>query len=210
MVVFGYKSKFSSILRALSAIAIGVVMIFSNDATAIVVKIIAAFLFAAGVVSFAYGFVNRKSGALSLMILNSLVDIGLGLVLFLFPEQVASFIVYVIGFVLVLLGLLQLFALSKIMNLVGSSFISLIVTIVCVGLGIFLIFSPFSMTVMSVVAGVSLIVYGLQELKSSWQMEKAKKEYNIRFEQENNPPQQGSSQTTDLDDVKDVEYRKED
>ena len=55
MITFGYNNKFSSILRALSAIGIGGVMLFSNEATITVVKIIAAFLFAAGIVSFIYG-----------------------------------------------------------------------------------------------------------------------------------------------------------
>ena len=53
MITFGYNNKFSSILRSLAAIAIGLVMVCATDATTTVVKIIAAFLFAAGIVSFA-------------------------------------------------------------------------------------------------------------------------------------------------------------
>ena len=63
MITFGYKSKFSSILRACAAIAIGAVMIISTNATETVVRVIAAFLFAAGLVSLLYGYTNRKSGA---------------------------------------------------------------------------------------------------------------------------------------------------
>lgn len=48
MITFGYNNKFSSILRSLAAIAIGLVMVCATDATTTVVKIIAAFLFAAG------------------------------------------------------------------------------------------------------------------------------------------------------------------
>ena len=50
MILFGYKSKFNSILRGLSAIAIGLVLLFGTgrgegaSAVEIVVKIIAAFL----------------------------------------------------------------------------------------------------------------------------------------------------------------------
>ena len=88
MITFGYNNKFSSILRALSAISIGGVMLFSNEATITVVKIIAAFLFAAGIVSFIYGYVNRRNGAMSLMSLNAVVDIIIGLLLFFFPEAV--------------------------------------------------------------------------------------------------------------------------
>ena len=61
MITIGYKSKFSSILRALSAIALGVVMVISNNATVTVVRVIAALLFAAGVISLVYSIVNRKN-----------------------------------------------------------------------------------------------------------------------------------------------------
>lgn len=54
------QNKFSGVLRALAAIAIGLVMVCSTEATTNVVKIIAAFLFAAGLVSFAYGLAHKK------------------------------------------------------------------------------------------------------------------------------------------------------
>ena len=61
MITFGYKNKFSGVMRALAAIAIGLVMVCSTEATTNVVKIIAAFLFAAGLVSFAYGLAHKMS-----------------------------------------------------------------------------------------------------------------------------------------------------
>lgn len=75
MITFGYKNKFSGVLRALAAIAIGLVMVCSTEATTNVVKIIAAFLFAAGLVSFAYGLAHKKEGVLNLMVINAGVDI---------------------------------------------------------------------------------------------------------------------------------------
>lgn len=62
MITFGYKNKFSGVLRALAAIAIGLVMVCSTEATTNVVRIIGAFLFATGLISFAYGFAHRKEG----------------------------------------------------------------------------------------------------------------------------------------------------
>ena len=84
MITFGYNNKFSTALRALAAIGIGLVMVFSTEATVNVVKIIAAFLFAAGMVSLGYGFAHRKSGAMALMSVNAVVDIVIGLLL---PER---------------------------------------------------------------------------------------------------------------------------
>lgn len=51
MFTFGYKTSFSSILRALATIGIGLVMIFDNAASVTVVKVVAAFLLASGIVS---------------------------------------------------------------------------------------------------------------------------------------------------------------
>ena len=47
MITFGYKNKFSGLLRALTAIAIGVVMVVSKtNALELAVRIIAAFILA--------------------------------------------------------------------------------------------------------------------------------------------------------------------
>ena len=52
MITFGYKNKFSGLLRALTAIAVGVVMVASKtNALELAVQIIAAFLLASGLVS---------------------------------------------------------------------------------------------------------------------------------------------------------------
>lgn len=76
MITFGYKNKFSGVLRALAAIAIGLVMVCSTEATTTVVRIIGAFLFATGLISFVYGFAHRKEGVLNLMVINAGVDIN--------------------------------------------------------------------------------------------------------------------------------------
>lgn len=209
MITFGYKTKFSSLLRALSAIGIGAVMIFSNNATVTLVRIIAAFLFAAGVISFAYGAAIKRKGAFGLMTVNALVDIVAGLLMFFFPEFVAGFIVYLIGIALIGFGVLQLVVLLGTMSLIGMGVFSLVLSALAIIGGITLLFSPFGVEVMSIIAGCLLIVYGVSELLSAWRVDKAVKTYEIKF-----GPGSGAetgSKTgpkTDLDSVKDVEYRK--
>ena len=166
MITFGYNNKFSTALRALAAIGIGLVMVFSTEATVNVVKIIAAFLFAAGMVSLGYGFAHRKSGAMALMSVNAVVDIVIGLLLFCFPNVVAGAIVTIIGIVILLFGILQLIVLGGTMSLVGMGGFSLILSILAVIGGITLLFNPFSERIMSVLAGIFLIFYGISELIS--------------------------------------------
>ena len=210
MITFGYNSKFSSILRSLSAIARGLVMVISTNATVTVVKIIAAFLFAAGVVSFVYGYLNRRSGAMSLMTVNAVVDIVIGLLLFLFPTAVAGIIVTLIGIAILLFAVLQLVVLSGTLSLVGMGGFSLVLCIIALVGGITLLFNPFSERVMSILAGVFLVVYGISDLLSMFRVTKAKEAYEIKFGQENRETQQdGNDVPESLADVKDVEYRKE-
>ena len=210
MITFGYNSKFSSILRSLSAIAIGLVMVISTNATVTVVKIIAAFLFAAGVVSFVYGYLNRRSGAMSLMTVNAVVDIVIGLLLFLFPTAVAGIIVTLIGIAILLFAVLQLVVLSGTLSLVGMGGFSLVLCLIALVGGITLLFNPFSERVMSILAGVFLVVYGISDLLSMFRVTKAKEAYEIKFGQENRETQQdGNDVPESLADVKDVEYRKE-
>ena len=152
MITFGYKSRFSSILRALAAIAVGLVMVIGNDATTTVVRIIASFLFAAGVVSLVYGYVHRATGALSLMVTNAIVDMVLGLVLFLSPQLVSDMIVFLVGFVLLAFGVIQLIALIGSVRMLGGGILPLLLPVLAVVGGIFLLVSPFSVKVMTVMS----------------------------------------------------------
>ena len=67
MITFGYKNKFGGFLRALAAIAIGMVMVVSRtDAMVLAVRIIAAFLLASGLVSFIVGYKDRQNSRMPL------------------------------------------------------------------------------------------------------------------------------------------------
>ena len=212
MFTFGYKSSFSSILRALASIGIGLVMIFDNEASETVVKVIAAFLFASGFVSLIYGFIrNKKEGVLPLMAVNAAVDMLLGLLLFLNPAWVAGFIITLIGIVLILFGGLQLLALAGTMSLLGAGFSTLILSICAVVGGAFLLFSPFGEAVMGICAGSFLILYGVSELISAWRIRKAKEAYEIRFNTQEEPQDdQDAIDTSGIDDAKEVNYTKVD
>lgn len=210
MITFGYNNKFSSILRSLAAIAIGLVMVCATDATTTVVQIIAAFLFAAGIVSFAYGFANRKSGTFGLMTVNAVVDIVIGMILFLWPGFVAGVIVAIIGIVILVFGVIQILALAGTMSLLGSGGLNILLAFLAVAGGIVLIFNPFSERVMSILAGVFLIYYGITDLISMRRVSKAKKEYEIHFTETRVDPD--STIDVDVDDdfdgIKDVDYHK--
>ena len=212
MFTFGYKTTLSSILRSLASIGIGLVMIFDNEASETVVKVVATFLFASGLVSLVYGLIrNKKEGLLPLMAVNAVVDILIGVLLFLNPGWVARFIITLIGIVLILFGGLQLLALAGTMSLLGTGFGTLILSVCAVVGGAFLLFSPFGERIMGICAGSFLVLYGVSELISSWRIRKAKEAYEIRFNTREEPqPDQDIIETAGLDDAKEVDYTKVD
>ena len=208
MFTFGYGSRISGPLRALIALAIGIMMVLRPDnALTTVVKVIAAFILASGVVSLIVGLKEKKNGSLPLMSFNALVDIIIGIVLFSAPGFVAKFIIYLIGFVLLGFGIMQILALFSAKRVMGLGLGAFILPTVVTLVGGFLLFNPFAESVMVMIAGAAIIVYGASELLSSWEMKKAIDEYEIHQAPAQEQPAQ---QENPLENVKDVEYEKVD
>lgn len=208
MITFGYSNKMTGPVRALIAIAAGVLMIVYNEqAMNLVVKIIAAFLLASGFVSLAVGLKKKNDSTSKLMNFNAVVDILIAAFLFLFNGFVANLIIYLIGFVLLGFGIFQLVALISANKVAKVGLWSFVFPVLVIGSGAFLLFNPeFTKASISMVAGIALLIYGVSELLSSWKMKKAIDEYEIS----RMPQDQPSQQTQDSVPVKDVEYEKVD
>ena len=207
MFTFGYKSKINGPLRALIALAVGIMMVVNpGEALTAVVKVIAAFLLASGLVSLVVGLRNKKDGSLPLMSFNALVDVLLGLFLFVFPGFVAKFRIYLIGFTLLAFGVVQILALASARKLTGLGFGAFVLPAIVTLVGGFILFNPFAESVMVMITGAALVVYGASELLSSWRMKKAIDEYEIRQAPEKETPVQENPVT----EVKDVDYEKVD
>ena len=183
MITFGYKNKFGGFLRALAAIAIGVVMVVSRtDAMVLAVRVIAAFLLASGLVSFVVGYKDRQNSRMPLMGVNGIVDILVALLIFLFPHFVAGLVVYLIGFALLIFGVFQLIALSSANKVMKVGFMAFVMPVLVLMAGALLLARPAVLgTAVGTVAGAALIVYGVSELLSSWKMKKAMDEYDTKI-----------------------------
>ncbi len=207
MFTFGYKSRINGPLRALIALAVGIMMVVNpGEALTVVVKVIAAFLLASGLVSLIVGLRNKKDGSLPLMSFNALVDVLLGLFLFVFPGFVAKFMIYLIGFALLAFGVVQILALASARKMTGLGFGVFVLPIVVTLVGGFILFNPFAESVMVMITGAALVVYGASELLSSWRMKKAIDEYEIHRAPEKETPVQENP----VAEVKDVDYEKVD
>ena len=179
MITFGYKNKYNGLLRALTAIAVGLVMVISKtNALELAVRIIAVFLLASGIVSMIVGYRNRTSGTMGLMGFNGAVDILLGLFLFMFPGFAAGLLIYLIAFMLICLGLFQIFGLFSASRVMSVGLWSFVMPFLVLAAGVFLMTRPsFVGEAIGIVAGASLIVYGASELLASWKMRRAINEY---------------------------------
>lgn len=174
MITFGYRNKFTGPLRALTALAIGIVMVVSRtNALELAVRIIAAFIIASGVVSLVVGYKHKTNRTFSLLGFNGVLDLVLGVLLFSFPEVAAGLLIWLIAFVLIGLGLFQLFGLLGASRVLGLGIGSFVLPVLVLMAGFFLIARPaFLGEAIGVVAGVALILYGTSELFSSWKMRK--------------------------------------
>ena len=208
MITFGYNNKFNGPVRAIVALALGILMIIAGDkAMNAVVKVIAIFVIASGIVSLIVSFKKKEDSTKPLILTNAVFNLLIGVVLFIFNSFFADLFIYVIGFILLAFGVFQIIALSSANRILGVGWFSFLMPVLVTAAGVFLLFNPvFAKAWISIMAGAALVVYGVSELISSWKMKKAIDEYEIHRVQPKPEPQEDKS----TGDIKDVDYQKVD
>ena len=174
MFTFGYKSRFSGPIRALLFIALGLLMILSKtNAMELIVKIIAAFILASGVVSLIVGLRRREDGTMPLFGFNSVLNIILAALLFIFAGPASRLISYILGFALFGFGLFQTMVLLSAVRPFKTALLSMIVPVIVMLLGAFIFFYPDVIgESLGLVGGIALLLYGTSELFASFKMRK--------------------------------------
>ena len=208
MITFGFKSKTGGLLRAVVAIVLGVIMVsFPGSSLVVIVKILAAFLIASGLVSLVFGIVNRQNGGLALMITNTLVDIILGILIFMFPAEVASIVMFLLGLLIMFFSIFQIVVLMSANRVLPVGIWTFLLPVLCAAGGAMVMFHPFGLgSVITLVAGIALLVYGISELMATWKMRKAMKEYEIHYSAGGRTDR--GQDSGDRIEVKDVDYEK--
>lgn len=207
MITFGYNSRFSSPIRALLFVAMGVLMIVAKaDAMQMVVKIFAAFILAAGVVSVFVGFKQKKEGTMPLSFFNALINIVIAGLLFVFAPFVSKFVSYLLGFALFGFGIFQLSVLLSMRKSVKISFVAYLLPVLVTIAGLLIFFYPgFFGKSLGLIAGIALIVYGASDLISAFKMKGAKDSEEVASGSET----QAETQSDPME-AKEVEYEKVD
>ena len=204
MITFGYKGRYSGSVRGALSLALGVVMLFVGNAVDMIVYIIAAFILISGLLSLYAGLKTENASQRPLVLVNSGFNVLIAALMFIFASELGNFVVGVIGFIMVLLGLLQLLVIgsaSRAGGLAKGFFAMPVVVLAC---GALLLFKPaFIGNVIGLLVGVSFILYGISELVSS----KKVKTVVGQMEQQSSGPVDDQSGS---DAVKDVDYEKVD
>jgi uncharacterized membrane protein HdeD (DUF308 family) len=207
MITFGYNSRFSSPLRALVFVALGILMLVAKaDAMELVVKIFAAFILAAGIVSIFVGFRQKKEGTMPLSFFNALTNVVIAALLFMFSGFVAKFVSYLLGFVLFGFGMFQLSVLMSMRKKVQVSIAAYILPVLVTLAGVVIFFYPeFFGQSLGLIAGIALIVYGASDLMSAFKMKNAKGADEVT-----QTPEKPAETTSEPIEAKEVEYEKVD
>lgn len=197
MITFGFKNKYGSMVRSIAALALGLLMVINpEDSLAFVVRIFACFLIASGVISAVIGLKQKIQGTQNMMLLNSVIDVVLGVILYFTASFICNFILYFIGFILLAVGIMQIIVLISATSFVGMGFFAFFLPALAAVGGGLLLFNPFPQKIMGIIAGVALVIYGASELLAAFKMRKAMQEYEIRFAKPKQEP------VKDDDDIK--------
>lgn len=176
MITFGYDTRFSAPLRALLFIAVGALMIWAKaDAMELVVKIMAAFMLAAGLVSMVVGLTRKADGMMPLASFNAITNIIIAVLLFLFAGFVAKFISYLLGIVLISFGIFQVSVLFSVRKSVHVGLLAYVLPVLVLVAGLFIFFYPaFLGQSIGLISGIALILYGISELFAAFKVKSAK------------------------------------
>lgn len=155
----------------------------------LIVKIIAAFLIAIGVVTLYFNIKAQKEEERELgpnvkiqrdflrtfASLNVAIYLFFGLLIFIFPGFFVSILVFLFGAILLLLGLGQLINLFVSNRHIKFPIFFYVVPIIVTLCGVILFFQPFTAKdVLTMFFGGCLVVYGAEELIANWMLRSVK------------------------------------
>lgn len=206
MITFGYREKYSGIARAVFAIIVGAVMVsVKANVLNMVVQFIGAVLAVKGLFAFVLTLLDKDNSGFGVALLGTVVRVALGGFLFFSPEVFVGLLVYIIAFILIVFGVIQLLAMGSASRMIHVGFVAIMLPIFVIAMGVLLVIRPsFIGETIGIIAGAALIVYGVSELLSSWKMKKAIDEYDIKYPEKSRTKQEDEP----VQDVKDVDYEK--
>lgn len=167
MITFGYKTKSNSIIRIVAATIIAAIFFVVSkfqDPFEILVKIIAAFLVASGLVTLVYSFVRRKQEKdFALMLVNGIVDIVLGLIFLFAAKHIVAVVYYLVAAFVVVFSLYHILVLVSMRKVQKVSIVYYIVPAVAIIVSVVLCGFR-TKNAAGYIAGAAILAYAVSEL----------------------------------------------
>ncbi len=169
MITFGYKTPWSGIIRSVASLGLGILAVaYPGNVIPLLVQIFAAVLFVYGCGMMIYAFTHRQDRSFSLWLSNSIIEIVVAVLVFIFAGFIANIAVKLIGLLLLLSGIYQVIALISAERASRFGFWFFILPVVeAIGGGMLMFASQLFTSGVGIIVGVALIVSGLSELLSS-------------------------------------------
>lgn len=199
-IIFNSTSVQSSVLRAILAIALGVVMfIWPQKMLDFIFIGIGIVFLTIGIVSLVLSYERKKRDPQGTISYSSIGSIILGILLICVPGTFQNFVMYLLGFVLIFAGVGQLLAVAAARQFGYVAPVRYLMPVLILMAGVFILFRPKEMA--ENIFRVVIIFYGLTSLFNQYLI------YKMRKTAAN------ASSSTSLenhDDIQDVDYEEVD
>lgn len=183
MITFGYNKRFTSIIRAIIAVAMGITLIlFRKDGAETIVQLIGIGILFAGVISLipmlSSGNKVEKENRFAAAVGWTICGIAslLGLIVVLKPIWFVNLFIFLVAAAIIIFCTIQLIALISTISLIGFTPLPIVLTgVSLIGAITVMFFAPGK--VICIVTGILLIVYGVAEILSLLRVRKAEEIY---------------------------------
>ncbi|MDO4736472.1 MAG: DUF308 domain-containing protein [Bacteroidia bacterium] len=181
--VYFISNRTTSVIKGIVAVILGAFLLFYPSFTSgLIIKLIAAFLIAAGLSALLFAYRSNSSGGkgnnIPVMVwINVIIYVVFGLLVFIYPNFFLGLIAFLFGGVLIVCGVMQMVGLyyaSKSTKINAGLYI--LPTIIALS-GFVLFFAPgFSTRVLTMIFGGAILLYGVSELLAVWNLRAVKYE----------------------------------
>lgn len=177
--------RFNRAIFSAGAIALGIVLlIWPAGSLLIIAKCVGIILAVGGIAAGVMYYRDHESAVKSFLLVLALVMLICGVVIFLHPEELVKLFPTIVGILVMISGLINLgetFVLSR--SKYGKWWISLIIAVITIALGVFIINKAFSLAALITrIAGGVLIFDGASHLWVISRISKASKEFESTVE----------------------------
>jgi len=132
-------------INGMIALIIGLIFIFlPQNFTESIVKLLGVVLSFSGIIMLSFSFFRKQhQGVINIyLIIQGVLNLALGVIMFINPNLMIDFIMFVIGLWAFIIGLFQIFYAIKVRKLVSSGMLLFINGIIFIGIGLMMLINP--------------------------------------------------------------------